>query len=103
MLKNCCTKNTPRATALGIFNRRGSLRDQSGRAKGDAPHATQRDFEAFGRFLETANPFAFWAQVAQVVAPLPRSCAYSDAALDRRLSVAKAWLGGVTEPGLNMS
>jgi hypothetical protein len=27
-------------------------------------------FEAFGRFLETANPFAFWAQVAQV-ASLP--------------------------------
>jgi hypothetical protein len=23
-------------------------------------------FEAFGRFLESANPFAFWAQVAQV-------------------------------------
>ena len=23
-------------------------------------------FEAFGRFLETANPFAFWAQVAQM-------------------------------------
>jgi hypothetical protein len=22
-------------------------------------------FEAFGRFLETANPFAFWAQAAQ--------------------------------------
>jgi hypothetical protein len=24
-------------------------------------------FEAFGRFLETANPFAFWAHVAQMV------------------------------------
>ena len=23
-------------------------------------------FEAFGRFLETANPFAFWVQVVQV-------------------------------------
>ena len=23
-------------------------------------------FEAFGRFLETANPFAFWAQAAQM-------------------------------------
>jgi hypothetical protein len=23
-------------------------------------------FEAFGRFLEAANPFAFWAQVAQM-------------------------------------
>jgi hypothetical protein len=23
-------------------------------------------FEAFGRFLETANPFAFWAQAAQI-------------------------------------
>ena len=23
-------------------------------------------FEAFGRFLESANPFAFWAPVAQV-------------------------------------
>ena len=24
-------------------------------------------FEAFGRFLETTNPFAFWAQAAQMV------------------------------------
>jgi hypothetical protein len=24
-------------------------------------------FEAFGRFLETANPFVFWAQAAQMV------------------------------------
>ena len=24
-------------------------------------------FEAFGRFLETANPFAFWAQAAQMM------------------------------------
>jgi hypothetical protein len=23
-------------------------------------------FEAFGRYLETANPFAFWAQAAQL-------------------------------------
>jgi hypothetical protein len=23
-------------------------------------------FEAFGRFVETANPFAFWAQAAQM-------------------------------------
>jgi hypothetical protein len=23
-------------------------------------------FEAFGRFLETANPFAFWARTAQI-------------------------------------
>ena len=24
-------------------------------------------FEAFGRFLETANPFAFWAHAAQMI------------------------------------
>ena len=24
-------------------------------------------FEAFGRFLETTNPFAFWAQAAQMM------------------------------------
>ena len=24
-------------------------------------------FEAFGRYLETANPFAFWAKAAQLV------------------------------------
>ena len=50
-------------------------------------------FEAFVRFLETVNPFAFWAHCTNGLAPLARSNAHSDAALERRLSAAKTWIG----------
>jgi hypothetical protein len=43
----------------------------SGPPQGDAEQISINlqavpSFEAFGRFLETANPFAFWAQAARL-------------------------------------
>ncbi len=79
--------NTTRATArlpglnIEIIHRR-SLNDEVERI---SINLQANSFEAFGRFLETANPFALWAQAVQLawlpwlnVAPsvsLPRSIA----------------------------
>lgn len=60
--------DTTRATArlpgleIEIVHRRA--RGDDGEALSINLQATP-SFEAFGRFLETANPFAFWAQAVQ--------------------------------------
>jgi hypothetical protein len=47
-------------------------------------------FEAFERFLQTANPFAFWVQAAQLAwFPWARRGECTDVALERRLSNAE--------------
>ena len=61
--------NTIRATALlpgldiEIIHRR-SLNDDSEQVSINLQ--AMPSFEAFGRFLETANPFALWAQAVQM-------------------------------------
>jgi hypothetical protein len=78
--------NTTRATArlpgldIEIIHRR-SLNDQAEQLTINLQ--AMPSFEAFGRFLETANPFALWAQAVQMAwlpwlnaarsATLPRS------------------------------
>jgi hypothetical protein len=58
-------------------------------------------FEAFGRFLETANPFAFWAQAAQM-AWLPWLGAARSLMLPWSVAPSPPRLGpGSTEPRLN--
>jgi len=60
-------------------------------------------FEAFGRFLETANPFVFWAQAAQM-AWLPWLRATRTLMLPWGVASAPQKLGsGVMERDLNMS
>ena len=61
--------NTIRATArlpgldIEIIHRR-SLNDKAEQISINLQ--AMPSFEAFGRFLETANPFALWAQIAQM-------------------------------------
>ena len=60
-------------------------------------------FEAFGRFLETANPFVFWAQAAQM-AWLPWLRATRTLMLPWGVASAPQKLGlGAKERDLNMS
>ena len=60
-------------------------------------------FEAFGRFLETANPFVFWAQAAQM-AWLPWLRATRTLMLPWGVASAPQKLGsGAMERDLNMS
>ena len=47
-------------------------------------------FDAFGRFLQTANPFAFWTH-AQMAWFLAQSCEHPDVALERHLNTAEAF------------
>ena len=61
--------NTTRATArlpgldIEIIHRR-SLNDEAEQISINLQ--AMPSFEAFGRFLETANPFALWAQAVQL-------------------------------------
>jgi hypothetical protein len=61
--------NTTRATArlpgldIEIIHRR-SLNDEAGQISINL--RAMPSFEAFGRFLETANPFSLWAQAVQM-------------------------------------
>ena len=49
-------------------------------------------FEAFGRFLETANPFAFWMAAAQLAwSPLARGRARHAAGKCRSTSAKRPW------------
>ena len=50
-------------------------------------------FEAFGRFLETANPFAFWARAAEM-AWMPWLAAARHLALPPRVELGPPKLGG---------
>ena len=60
--------DTTRATArlpgldIEIVHRRGPNAEQISVHLQATP-----SFDAFGRFLESANPFAFWAQAAQLM------------------------------------
>ena len=62
--------NTTRATAtlpslrIEVVHRRSA---DAGAEQISIHLQAMPSFEAFGRFLETTNPFAFWAQAAQMV------------------------------------
>jgi hypothetical protein len=74
--------NTTRATArlpgldIEVIHRR-SLNDEAEQVSINLQ--AMPSFEAFGRFLESANPFALWAQAVQNgVAPVAQCCAFRD-------------------------